>query len=360
MSQAYTHKDLARKLKISETTIKSYRRKFPECIPVASNGKPIRFLPEAAAVCTRIRDLFDLGMSVEEVRARLAQEFPWISLVAREEPQQQQQPAAVGMPPEFTTALSNLAKSMVSLLQQQGSIMDRMKTLEAAVTDMPRSMSVPVEGGVQTADFKTVLEDLQGYLRNALMPLQQLQRLNEIQGAAEVLHQAANSMVDAAEVMRSLADRTKAPSAESDAPSRVVQFPTATPTIQSAQVPTQDPPRAFLLRPMVVRTMEGAYIGAGGKTRGRFTLNDLKALLVYGRQPGEHFSLHWEQSGADWVATLLRPGADGSGKWRMHLKEAMSQSGVGVVELVGFVTNDESVHPAEFCTFVANLSGGGD
>ncbi|SBW04489.1 MerR family transcriptional regulator [uncultured delta proteobacterium] len=355
MSQTYTHKDLARKLKVSETTIKSYRRKFPECIPVASSGKPIRFLPEAVAVATRIRDLFDLGMSVEEVRGRLSQEFPWISLVARDEPQQAQAPG--GMPQEFTIALSNLAKSMVTLLQQQGSIMDRMDRLEATVAEA----GAPREGGVQTADFKAVLEDLQGYLRNALMPLQQLQRLNEVQGVTEVLHQAAANMVDAAQIMRSLADRAKGPSGETEASSKIVQFPSTAAAPQPAPAPqnmSQDPPRAFLLKPMVVRTMEGTYIGAGGKSRGRFTLNDFKALLVYGRQPGEHFSLHWEQVNNDWVATLTQPGAEKPGKWRLQLKEAMSQSGVGVVELVGFATNDENVHPAEFVGFVGSLSGG--
>ncbi len=124
MSQTVTHKDLARKLKVSETTIKSYRRKFEDCIPVASQGKPIRFLPEAVAVCMRIRDLFDLGMSVEEVRARLAEEFPWISLVAKKETPQAQ---LAGIPQEFNVALSNLAKSMVTVLQQQSGIMDRME-----------------------------------------------------------------------------------------------------------------------------------------------------------------------------------------------------------------------------------------
>lgn len=356
MSQTYTHKDLARKLKVSETTIKSYRRKFPDCIPVASNGKPIRFLAEAVAVCTRIRDLFDLGMSIEEVRARLSQEFAWINLVAKEEPQQQQ--AAGGMPQEFTTALSNLAKSMVTLLQQQNGIMDRMEELEASVAGAAKYVPAPGEGGVRIADFKAVLEDLQGYIRNALMPLQQLQRLNEVQGVTEVLHQAANNMVDAAQIMMSIAERAKAPS-EAEAHPKVVQFPSAAPraAVPVQNVP-QDPPRAFLLKPMVVRTVEGAYIGAGGKTRGRFTLNDFKALLVYGRQPGEHFSLHWEQVSNDWVATLVRPSAEKPGKWRLQLKEAISQSGVGVVELVGFVANDESLHPAEFVGFVAGLAGG--
>lgn len=77
-----THKDLAKALGVSETTIKSYRRKFPGCITVASKGKPIRFAPEAETVCRRIQSLFALGMAVEDVRTRLAGEFGWI----KEEP----------------------------------------------------------------------------------------------------------------------------------------------------------------------------------------------------------------------------------------------------------------------------------
>ncbi|MDR3073327.1 MAG: helix-turn-helix domain-containing protein [Deltaproteobacteria bacterium] len=364
MSQAVTHKDLARKLKVSETTIKSYRRKFAECIPVASKGKPIRFLPEAVAVCTRIRDLFDLGMSVEEVRARLAQEFTWISLVGREEPEAA--PAAGGMPQEFTIALSNLAKSMVTLLQQQSAIMDRMDKLETVFGDtLALGAVLPQEGAMKAADFKAMLEDLQAYLRNALMPLQQLQRLNEVVNVAEVLHQAAGSMVDAAQIMRSLA-KSQTPEG-GEAPAKLLRFPTtasqqaqreqAGSSMPPMQPVPQDPPRAFLLKPMVVRTVDGAYIGAGGKSRGRFTLNDFKALLVYGRQPGEHFSLHWEQAGADWIATLTQPQSEKPGKWRMQFKEAVSQSGVGIVELVRFNAHEEDVHPAEFCAFVAELAG---
>lgn len=358
MSQTYTHKDLAGKLNVSETTIKSYRRKFPDCIPVGSQGKPIRFLPEAVGVCTRIRDLFDLGMSIEEVRTRLSQEFPWISLIAREEPSGQ--PESSVLPQEFTVALSNLAKSMVTLLQQQNAIKERLNGLEASIAEAASqvvSMPQP-NGGAKATDFKAVLEDLQGYLRNALMPLQQLQRLNEVQGVTEVLHQAASNMVDAAQIMRSLADRAKTQGSNPESPSKIVQFPSAAQqAVTIATNPGQDPPRAFLLRPMVVRTAEGAYIGAGGKTRGRFTLNDFKALLVYGRQPGEHFSIHWEQSGSDWVAALTRQGTETPGKWRLQMKEAMSQSGVGVVELAGFTANGEDVHPAEFVSFVASLSG---
>lgn len=355
MTQAVTHKDLARKLKVSETTIKSYRRKFGDAIPVASQGKPIRFLPEAVAVCTRIRDLFDLGMSVEEVRGRLAQEFSWISLVVKEEPPAP--PIPGGMPQEFTTALSNLAKSMVTLLRQQNTIVDRMDKLEKAFSEGVHITAMPQEG-LKPADFKNVIEDLQGYLRNALMPLQQLQRLSEVSSVTDVLHQVAGSMVEAAQIMRTHA-RSQSAENTLETPSKVINFPGTAPqpAMVMQQSGNQDPPRSFLLKPMVIRNVDGAYIGAGGKSRGRFTLNDFKALLVYGRQPGEHFTLHWDQQGTDWVVSLAQPGGENPGKWQLTLKEAMSQSGVGVVELTKFVTNDEAVHPAEFVKFVADLVG---
>ena len=357
MSQTYTHKDLARKLKVSETTIKSYRRKFPECIPVASQGKPIRFLPEAVAVCMRIRDLFDLGMSVEEVRARLSEEFPWVSLINNEkEPPQQE---TVALPQEFTTAFSNMAKTMVVLLQKQTAITERMEKLERVLEDVKGIDVQPRENGVQTADFKAVLEDLQGYLRNALMPLQQLQRLNDIQGITEMLHQAASNMMEAAQIMRGLADRNR-PSEDDAGSSKVVPFP-STAALQHASVappPPQEPPRAFLLKPMIIRTAEGAYIGAGGKGRGRFSLNDFKALLVYGRRAGESFSLQWKFGDNEWTAVLTRSGAEGSSTWHMQLQEVVAQSGMGAVELIGFAVNSASAHPTEFVGFIDSLAEG--
>ena len=56
MADTYTHKDLANLCSVSETTIKSYRRKFPGFIPVLTRGKPIRFKKDAGDVCLKIRD----------------------------------------------------------------------------------------------------------------------------------------------------------------------------------------------------------------------------------------------------------------------------------------------------------------
>ena len=75
MADTYTHKDLAKLCGVSETTIKSYRRKFPGFIPVLTRGKPIRFKNEAAEVCLKIRDCFDKGMSVNDTHKVLKENF---------------------------------------------------------------------------------------------------------------------------------------------------------------------------------------------------------------------------------------------------------------------------------------------
>ena len=373
MIQTVTHKELARLLKVSQTTIKSYRRKFADCIPVASKGKPIRFTPEAVDVCLRIRDYFEMGMSIEEVRSRLAEEFSWIVLVGKQKTTvEEEKPTAI--PKEFLISLSNMAKSMVTMTQQQNNIMQRMEHLEKAFEQGVSFTQSPVPA---PTDLKSVLEDLQVYLQNALTPLQQFNRLANLEDISQVLQQAAATMGEAVQLLRIQSEKHANPSEPEDAEetvteqsgpsSKVVAFSTAErrqkPEQQSSQEEvTQDPPRAFLLKPMVLRTLKGVYTSAGGRSGGRFTLNDLKALLAYDRQPSEHFSMIWkQQGGSDWMVTLTQPEAENPGTWCLHLREAMSQTGVGFVELVGFTaSNGESVHPSEFFSFIARFSSGGE
>ncbi len=80
----YTHRDLAKAVGVTVTTIKSYRRKFPAFLPVESQGKPLRLAGEALAVCKRIHHHFHRGLSVVETRKRLATEFPALAQAASE------------------------------------------------------------------------------------------------------------------------------------------------------------------------------------------------------------------------------------------------------------------------------------
>ncbi len=71
-----THKDLSDLVGISETSIKSYRKKFSSFIPVLSNGKPLRFPLEAGDICCQIRSFFLSGFSVLEIEEKLKELYP--------------------------------------------------------------------------------------------------------------------------------------------------------------------------------------------------------------------------------------------------------------------------------------------
>jgi hypothetical protein len=71
-----THQDLARIVGVSVTTIKSYRRKFPEFFFPPSQTKPLRFRPETEKLCLRIAAFFTQGWSIKRARQELSRVFP--------------------------------------------------------------------------------------------------------------------------------------------------------------------------------------------------------------------------------------------------------------------------------------------
>lgn len=364
MEKTFTHKELSRLLSVSETTIKSYRRKFDECIPVASFGKPIRFTESALQVCKRIRDHFNAGMSVEEVRARLAQEFSWI---APQSPDKEgASPQTMALPQDFTQAVSNLAKSMVTLTQQQGSMLKRMQEIESFLNRSGAQQASEAEpqqkeavAGASLAQTAGVPQDT---LHNALSRLERLDAVTEmLQSVVAGLAGAMAAFQPFAQAQQQVSAPSSPAGQESEG-AKIYRFPSPGQQEQRDQTQqaecqmSQDPPRHLLALPLVVRTAQGGYIGAGGRSRGRFTLNDLKALLAYGRNTAEQYAMRWEysQDGAWW---LVLEQAEQQRQLRLQLQELSTQRGITVAEVTQLVDSERSVHPAELCAFVAGLSG---
>lgn len=133
--QSYTHRDLAQALGVSETTIKSYRAKFPSFLPVAREGKPVRLHPEALDVCRRIRDLFADGLSILQATAALQCQF-------KEYPRNRRLSTAQGTPAptaqgeSFATGESVLGQRIEALTQAQHQAHGRMEQLELEVRNL--------------------------------------------------------------------------------------------------------------------------------------------------------------------------------------------------------------------------------
>lgn len=469
----FTHKDLARMLGVSETTVKSYRRKFPGCIPVANQGKPIRFTQEGATVAARIRALFDTGMSVEEVRRRLADEFSFISPDARPPQSVRQEPARAGEQgpgPELTIGVSNMAKGMVALTQQQKAILSRVQSLESMLEELGLGQTrenltrIGEERRKETRQREALLEDRLDRLDESTKELSrtvhtladQLGRLMEKRARAEEERRARDaqtlSTADAgagpgetgggplaapasASVPSASAtgaplpppyapqgawtaqpacapdgqDAGTAPAAYAPAASglntpgpaapdpyspasaggqaagvmaqaeaapeptsaRIIPlrpengdkallrgtqrpgFSSPRPDARVVEAPSE-PPRLFFSLPLVVRTEEGRYISAGGRSRGRFSLNDLKAMLIYGYTPPDHFSLRWEQQGTDWWLFLERETNDKA--LHLLLTELTAQRGGNAAEILQIRRSGETCYPVEICAIIDALA----
>ena len=381
-----THKNLADSLGVSETTIKSYRRKFPGCFPVASSGKPIRFTESSLDVALRVQALFALGMSIPEVRLRLANEFSWIT----PGDEKAAKPASDLGPEEIQNGLSTLAKSMVSMGQQQHAIAKRMATLEETLRTMAAGGGVNEGAGTAVGPAREsssaltaltgrldALEEVSAKLTRAMVTV--IEKLDHIAGAASAGPAPGSATGMAAARPSATAsplppDKPGQASARGPADPRqqpeetpannVVAFPTRQQDTQpenlrpQAPAQTEEPPRPFFGLPLLARTGDGRFISASSRSRGKLNLNDLKAMLVYGFTPPNHYSLHWEKSSSGWWLHLEQLAVPDSERISLLLAEVqIEQGGQGFLEILRLRRGEQVLHPTEMCAIVESFTG---
>lgn len=364
MSETLTHKDLAEMLGVSETTVKSYRRKFPGCFPVASKGKPIRFKAEAAEVARKIRDLFSTGMSVEEVRDRLSEDFTWFA--PKESASKAPTRVKGDIPQNFATAVSNMAKSMIGLSQQQSAILEHMQKIEGMLSQLgldsfkgidPAAM-LETNRARQEADAK-MLEEISS-IKGDLHNISQVFGNNN-----NIITEEHNAFMSGMEkLLEALGDNGKA-KAPAKPKAQVISFDGRK---VSGQAPPQtrpgadgvnpDFPRHILSMPLVVRNDEGAFLSAGGRNIGRISINDLKAILAQTYLPPENFSMHWEHKPDGWWITFAQQGIPAPMEAisiGIQVAEITSSKGVSVLEARKYTYNEVPYHPIELIRFVTGV-----
>lgn len=156
-----THRDLARLLGVSETTVKSYRAKFPTFLPVARSGKPVRLHPEALEVCRRIRQLFGDGLSIVQTSDALRAEFKEYPLNRR-----------LSTSPQKAAPDTEGAQELRQLVELQRQALDQARQAQEEATRRAEERIAQLEAEVRNlatleAASKALMADLIAELRGA-------------------------------------------------------------------------------------------------------------------------------------------------------------------------------------------------
>jgi DNA-binding transcriptional MerR regulator len=286
MADTYTHKDLAGLCGVSETTIKSYRRKFPGFIPVLTRGKPIRFKPEAGEVCLKIRDCFAKGLSVNETHKVLKEHF-------KEEPpaRQRRAPAPADAPArsegapagvsreyleKFFTTAGQMMQGMAGLATAQAKAEHRLRKVESALEKL---LEIETEN---KALFARLLDRPAG--ASADSPAG---RAPGDEHAAEPKPRP-EPRVRARRIVN-----VRGP--EGDVASYALE--------QDAPPAGERPSDAFLNTPIVIRNDQGEFLGVPG----RLPLAGFIDILIDG---AEELAARWTREGDAWVFVMAGPDGD--------------------------------------------------
>ncbi|WP_338668843.1 MerR family transcriptional regulator [Pseudodesulfovibrio methanolicus] len=289
MADTYTHKDLAGLCGVSETTIKSYRRKFPGFIPVLTRGKPIRFRSEAGEVCLKIRDCFAKGLSVNETHKVLKEHF-------KEEPSARQRRAPA-----------------------------------AAPADAPAQSAAPAGVSAEYLEkfFTTAGQMMQGMAGLATAQAKAEQRLRKVESALEKLLEieAENKALFARLLDRPAGGAAASPVEPAPAPEpaaepepeprpeprmrarRIVNVRGPEGDVASYALERDAPPAGerpsddFLNTPIVIHNDQGEFLGVPG----RLPLAGFVSILL---NEADEIAARWIRQGEAWVFSMAAPGGE--------------------------------------------------
>jgi DNA-binding transcriptional MerR regulator len=274
--ETLTHKNLSEIVGVSVTTIKSYRKKFGEYIPVAGHGKPLRFEKKAADVCLRIRELFGDGLSVKQISEKLSHEFNIVDDNHRLSTIKKDQ----GLGP----------KDMEQLLKLSSQMMNGMAALVTA--------QAKAEKRVERVE-KKLGELLEIQDRNSSI-LNDLLEKNE---SAPVTPQSGKVKAKLVTIRGNDGD---------DKSYRIERE-------NEVLVPDQD----LLELPVVIRSDEGDFLGMPGANGSPFNLRGL-LTFVSSTEAADSASHVWRRDSENWVLTSSKSNAE---IHELHFKKTKTPKG---------------------------------
>ncbi len=312
-----THRDLARHVGVSETTIKSYRRKFPEFFPPFSMGKPIRFRPQALEICEHIRRCFKRDLSVEETRSHLGEHFPEYKPVRGKT----QPPATVADKAESTVVmLERVVLAFESFTSTQQEANRKLDTLQEMLGDF-----LSLHLAREDAFSKGVLE-----IKRALtwLPTREAPRTDTPTSRRITVRNVNGGRSE-----------------------YLVQSGT------DAAKPAKDdlPPESLLKTPLVIRSQTGDYLGIAGKGEGSFCLLDFSAMHRKAFPAPHGFIESWSRAGDGWVLVLEQEDVIRPSRYELVVDAVETPKGNKVALLFSFTVNGRNLPTANLYTFIKQM-----
>lgn len=339
--QTLTHRDLAAQLGVSETTIKSYRRKFPEFFPVHSRGKPIRFRAQAADVAREIKQCFHENLSVAEIRERLSELFPILGAKERLDPARNRPLAAkVGDPRtagQLAEAVQALRQGLGELGELQNRTNERLDKLQELMADF-LNLHVARED-----TFSRGMEDLRQAWSEQLGALERMfGQAGESQQGRDRRILVKNAYGGTSEYVFRSAEEDQAQHGQ-----ETVAEPRGAEEVM--------PPDELLGLPLVVETGHGEYLGVAGKAAGPFSLSDFFQLLDYRYPQPRHFSLAWRRLQHGWQVQAEQADTVRPKQYLLEVRRTRTPRGNLVALLEKLEENRVDLPPANLFAVIKQL-----
>lgn len=334
-----THKDLSGMLGVSQTTIKNYRRKFPGLIPLATRGKPLRFKPEAAEICRIIRDGFEHGLSVDEIRDKLAPDY-----AAKPEAT-----GGTGAETGLVQALEALSARMSDMAEKHDAVLERLLAMEAAIKHGPEALKELLEplmarleaggeaAGNQEQTRETSTADTEAERGRTV-------RIRSRDGSYkryELKHLQTNGEAEA--------------QMEPEAGPETEIVKEAPPAREAEEVYAGGPPSDFYMLPMVIRSEQGEFLGVPGRTEGHLSIEDFLALLRRQFKGEGKLPVTWRGSDESWTLEVCLGKPPFGQDHVMELRAMTTPRGNRVAWLKGMKIKNKDVPESFLATFLKQL-----
>lgn len=346
-----THALLAKALGVTVTTIKSYRRKFPEFFRTASLGKPIRFPADTLGLCRRIHHHFKRGLSVEETRKHLGQEFEAVAPAPEKAlaPQATPEPGKASLERiedllEGLFDLQNRTHSlMTELLAKLDTVADRLGQTPPATVLAGRAAR-PTPSGPAASGSAT--PGAPGRIQRAI---------DEAAQAAPGWPRRASAAPDNAGP--GTVGTPDAASVASPAPASRPEAGSGRGGIaaQGVAVSGPRPPAEFLGMPVVVHSANGDFLGVTSPTGRPFTLEQFESFLVRRAQDEGGFSCAWVRQGQQWTLRLEGTHAGQDEAREHHFLQAVTPRGNTVARFASLSVNGKPASDADLQAFLRQV-----